>query len=129
MRFPGRTTGGREREGAGGVGGMPADETLRLTDENLRLITVLSILRSMPGAAVAPLREVSIHGDRSEQSSLPVGVTSGSDGRRAYVTCARGEFVAVVDLASAEVVDRIDARKGPDGVAYARPSTAKDEAP
>ena len=27
------------------------------------------------------------------------------------------------------VVDRIDARPGPDGVAYARPSTAKDEAP
>ncbi|MFN3243344.1 MAG: YncE family protein [Planctomycetota bacterium] len=73
------------------------------------------------------LREVSIHGDRSEQSSLPLGVVTGSDGRRAYVACARGEFVAVVDLQKAEVVDRIDTRKGPDGIAYARPSTAADK--
>ena len=73
------------------------------------------------------LRECSIHGDRSEQSSLPLGVVSGSDGRRAYVACARGEFVAVVDLQKAEVVDRIDTRRGPDGVAYARPSTAPEK--
>ena len=77
----------------------------------------------------ALLGEVSIHGDRSEQSSLPLDVACGADGRRAYVTCARGEFVAVVDLQKVEVVDRIDTRPGPDGVAYARPSTAKDEAP
>jgi len=74
-----------------------------------------------------PLREVSIHGDRSEQSSLPLGVVSGSDGKRAYVACARGEFVAVVDLAKAEVVDRIDTRKGPDGIAYARPSQTEKQ--
>ncbi|MCK5940519.1 MAG: gluconolaconase, partial [Planctomycetes bacterium] len=59
------------------------------------------------------------------QSSLPLGVVSGADGRRAYVTCARGEFVAVVDLTNGEVVDRIDTRAGPDGVAYARPAAAK----
>ena len=67
------------------------------------------------------VREASIHGDRSEQSSLPLSVVSGPDSRLAYVTCARGEFVAIVDLESGDLIDRIDARKGPDGIAYARP--------
>ena len=68
--------------------------------------------------------EVSIHGDRSEQSSLPLGVVSGPDARFAYVACARGEFVAVIDLKSAQYIDRIDTRKGPDGIGYARPVAA-----
>lgn len=72
-------------------------------------------------AQPALLAEVSIHGDRSEQSSLPLDVVSDPDGRRAYVTCARGEFVAVIDLQRAALIDRIDARRGPDGLAYARP--------
>ena len=67
------------------------------------------------------LREVTMHGDRSEQSSLPLDVVSGPDSRFAYVTCARGEFVAIIDLSSGQFIDRIDARKGPDGIAYARP--------
>jgi len=67
------------------------------------------------------VREISMHGDRSEQSSLPLGVVCGPDNRFAYVTCARGEFVAVIDLEKGEYIDRIDARKGPDGIAYARP--------
>ena len=67
------------------------------------------------------LREVSVHGDRSEQSSLPLGVACGADQRFAYVTCARGEFVAIIAIATGQFVDRIDARKGPDGIAYARP--------
>lgn len=67
------------------------------------------------------LREGSIHGDRSEQSSLPLGVVSGPDSRFAYVTCARGEFIAIVDLKTGQLIDRIDARKSPDGIAYARP--------
>lgn len=65
--------------------------------------------------------EVSIHGDVSEQSAMPMGVVSDPDGRFAYVACGRGEFVAVVDLAAGTVVDRLRARKGPDGIAYARP--------
>lgn len=69
------------------------------------------------------VREISMHGDRSEQSSLPLGVVCGPDNRFAYVTCARGEFVAVIDLQKGEYIDRIDARKGPDGIAYARPTT------
>jgi len=72
-------------------------------------------------AARALLGEVSIHGDRSEQSSLPRGVVSDPAGERAYVTCARGEFIAVIDLRRAEVVARIDARRGPAGLAFARP--------
>ena len=67
------------------------------------------------------LREGSIHGDRSEQSSLPLGVVSGPDSRLAYVTCARGEFIAIVDLQTGQLIDRIDARKSPNGIAYARP--------
>jgi len=67
------------------------------------------------------VREVSINGDRSEQSSLPLGVVSGPESRFAYVTCARGEFVAIIDLQSGQLIDRIDARPGPDGIAYARP--------
>ena len=73
-------------------------------------------------SAPAALAEVSIHGDRSEESSLPLAVISDPDSARAYVTCARGEFIAVVDLATAALVDRIDARRGPDGLAYARPT-------
>lgn len=65
--------------------------------------------------------EISIHADVSEQSAMPMGVVSDPDGRFAYVTCGRGEFVAIVDLAAAQVVDRMRARKGPDGIAYARP--------
>lgn len=70
------------------------------------------------------LHEGTMHGDRSEQSSLPLGVVCGPDSRFAYVTCARGEFVAIVDLQTGRLVDRIDARKGPDGIAYARPRAA-----
>ena len=69
----------------------------------------------------ALVAEVSMHGDRSEQSALPLAVACGADGRFAYVSCARGEFIAVVDLHRREYVDRIDARKGPCGIAYARP--------
>lgn len=69
-------------------------------------------------------REISMHGDRSEQSSRPLGVVSGPDARFAYVVCGRGEFVAVVDLKSAQYIDRIDTRKGPGGIAYARPVAA-----
>ncbi|MFT4512063.1 MAG: DNA-binding beta-propeller fold protein YncE, partial [Planctomycetota bacterium] len=70
------------------------------------------------------VREGTMHGDRSEQSSLPLGVVSGPDSRFAYVTCARGEFVAIMDLLTGQLIDRIDARKGPDGIAYARPREA-----
>ncbi len=75
----------------------------------------------------AVVGEVSIHGDRSEASSLPLAVVSDPESARAYVTCARGEFVAVVNLADAMLIARIDARAGPDGIAYARPS-ARGEA-
>lgn len=73
------------------------------------------------------LFEVSTQGDRSEQSSLPLGVVCGPDNRFAYVTCARGEFVAIIDLHKREYIDRIDARKGPDGIAYARPVVPKKD--
>jgi DNA-binding beta-propeller fold protein YncE len=67
---------------------------------------------------------VSIQGDVSEQSPLPLGVATDPDSRFAYVACARGEFVAIVDLHEAKVIDRLACRKGPDGIAYARPRAA-----
>ncbi|MEZ6038052.1 MAG: YncE family protein [Planctomycetota bacterium] len=61
-----------------------------------------------------------LHADRSEQGWLPLGVVCDPDGVFAYVTCGRGEFVAVVTIADGQVVARMPARKGPDGIAYAR---------
>ncbi len=65
-------------------------------------------------------REISIHGDRSEQSAMPMGIVTDPDGQRAFVTCGRGEFVAVIDLTKAELIDRLGARAGCDGIAWAR---------
>lgn len=92
-------------------------------DHKLMLVTCIESgeLMIFDASEQKLLREVTMHGDRSEQSSLPLDVVSGPDSRFAYVTCARGEFVAIIDLSSGQFIDRIDARKGPDGIAYARP--------
>ncbi|MBL8756532.1 MAG: hypothetical protein JNK15_24775 [Planctomycetes bacterium] len=66
------------------------------------------------------IREISISGDRSEQGALPMGITTDETGARAYVTCGRGEFVAVLDVEKGELIDRLPARKGCDGIAWAR---------
>lgn len=84
-------------------------------------------LQLFDGKTHALVREVSIHGDRSEQSAMPMGITTDPDGRRAYVTCGRGEFVAVIELATGTVVDRLKCGKGADGIAYARPVPAGNE--
>lgn len=65
---------------------------------------------------------VSLHGDRSEQGYRPHDVAVDADGRFAYVTCSRGEQVAVVAIALGEVVDRIDTGPGPDAIVCARRS-------
>lgn len=72
------------------------------------------------------VREISMHGDRSEQSSRPRAVACGPDQRFAYVACTRGEFIAIIDLEGAQYVDRLDARRGPSGIAYARPRAATE---
>lgn len=64
--------------------------------------------------------EISIHEDRSELSAMPMGLTTDPEGKRIYTTCGRGEFVAVLDREGAHFVERIPARKGCDGIAYAR---------
>lgn len=79
-------------------------------------------LQVFDGNTHALVREVSIHGDTSEQSAMPMGITTDPDGRRAYVTCGRGEFVAVIELATGTVIDRLKCGKGADGIAYARPA-------
>lgn len=66
------------------------------------------------------LNDISIHEDRSELSAMPMGVVADPDGQRAWITCGRGEFVAVIDLAKGELVDRLPARKGCDGIGWAR---------
>jgi len=41
------------------------------------------------------------------------------DGSRAYVACSPDDYVAVIDLRTLEVIGRIDAGRGPDGLAWA----------
>lgn len=77
----------------------------------------------------ALVHDISVHGDRSEQSALPMGVTTDRAGARAYVTCGRGEFVAVIDLQQGEVVDRLPAKKGCDGIAWAALGSAARATP
>lgn len=72
-----------------------------------------------------PLGAVTISGEGSELSPLPMGIVVDPDDHFAWVTCGRGEFVAVLDLAKSRVVDRIVARAGPDGLGYARFTPAK----
>jgi YVTN family beta-propeller protein len=63
---------------------------------------------------------VDLTGDSREVSPLPIGICVQPDGRFAWVACQRGEFLAVVDLSTWKMVDRVQARKGPDGMAWAR---------
>ena len=41
------------------------------------------------------------------------------DCSRAYVACSPDDQVAVIDLRTLEVIGRIDAGRGPDGLAWA----------
>jgi YVTN family beta-propeller protein len=68
----------------------------------------------------ALLNDISIHEDRSELSAMPMGVVADADGKCVWITCGRGEFVAVIDLAKGELVHRVPARKGCDGIGWAR---------
>lgn len=63
---------------------------------------------------------IDLLGDKTELSPLPIGIRIQPDGARAWVACARGEFLAVIDLATLQVIDRVPARRGPDGMAFAR---------
>jgi YVTN family beta-propeller protein len=47
------------------------------------------------------------------------GIVMQPDGARAFVACSPDNNVAVIDLATLEVVGRIDAGGNPDGVAWA----------
>ncbi|MGE3171486.1 MAG: YncE family protein [Planctomycetota bacterium] len=69
---------------------------------------------------------IDLQGEESEQSPLPIGICIDRDGRFAYVACARGEYLAVIDLTAFRMVDRIPAGPGPDGMAWARWRTAED---
>lgn len=66
------------------------------------------------------VRSIAIGADGSELSAMPMGLCVDTDGRRAFVACGRGEFVAVLDLATGRVAHKIQARAGPDGIAFAR---------
>lgn len=63
---------------------------------------------------------IDIHGDSSELSAMPMGLCVDPDGKRCYVACGRGEFIAVLDLERRAVIHRIPAGRGPDGIAFAR---------
>jgi YVTN family beta-propeller protein len=47
------------------------------------------------------------------------GILVAPDGARAFVACTPDNYVAVVDLRSFSVVDRIDVGGEPDGLAWA----------
>lgn len=66
------------------------------------------------------LRSIAITAEGSEVGAMPMGLCTDADGRYAYVACGRGEFVAVLDLERGELVDRLKARSGPDGIVVAR---------
>jgi YVTN family beta-propeller protein len=46
------------------------------------------------------------------------GIEVQPDGARAYVACTPDDYVAIIDLASLEVVGRISAGRQPDGLAW-----------
>jgi YVTN family beta-propeller protein len=46
------------------------------------------------------------------------GILMQPDGSRVYVACSPDGYVAVIDLHSLEVVGRIEAGQGPDGLAW-----------
>ena len=49
---------------------------------------------------------------------MPEGIVVTPDGTRAYVAVAGDNEVAVIDLKTAKVVDRIATGIGPDGMAW-----------
>ena len=46
------------------------------------------------------------------------GILMQPDGARAYVAATGGNFVAILDLKTLEVVGRIEPGRGPDGMAW-----------
>lgn len=68
----------------------------------------------------ALVHTVDIGGDKHENSPLPAGICVQPDSALAYLACIRGEFLAVVDLRTWAVVDRITTGQGPDGLAWSR---------
>lgn len=71
---------------------------------------------------------IDLLGDKTESSPLPIGICVEPDGTRAWIACQRGEFLALVDLASFTVVDRIPGGSGPDGMAFAQWSEPRRDA-
>lgn len=68
---------------------------------------------------------VDLLADKTEQSPVPIGICIAPDGDVAWIACARGEWLAVVDLRTYAVIDRVPAGPGPDGMAFARWRTDK----
>ena len=65
------------------------------------------------------VKSISIAADGSELSAMPMGICVDTNGKRAYVACGRGEFVAALDLDAGKVAHKLRARPGPDGIAFA----------
>ena len=66
-------------------------------------------------------KRIELTGDNSEVSCLPVAICVEPGGQYAWVGCTRGEFLAILDLATGELVDRIPTRPGPGPMAFATP--------
>jgi DNA-binding beta-propeller fold protein YncE len=66
------------------------------------------------------LHSIDLLADKTERSPLPIGICVEPEGQFAWIACNRGEWLAVLDLRTWRVVDRVPTRKGPDGMAFAR---------
>ncbi len=62
---------------------------------------------------------IDLLGEKTERSPMPIGICIEPEGKFAWVACNRGEWLAVIDLTEWRILDRIPARKGPDGMAFA----------
>ena len=55
-----------------------------------------------------------------DKGARPIGVLPGPDGRFVYVAARGLDHIAVIDLETWEVVQRLPTGKGPDGMAFSR---------
>ena len=64
------------------------------------------------------VRRIKMHSDASSQGPVPVGILIVHTLSRAFVANTNADTVAVIDLQTWQIVDRLTAGKGPDGLGY-----------
>ncbi|HUO87360.1 MAG TPA: beta-propeller fold lactonase family protein [Thermoanaerobaculia bacterium] len=64
-----------------------------------------------------------------EGSPVPIGIEIAPDGKRAYVTAANADAIAVIDLETWKLVGTLTAGREPDGMGYSTLEVAKSPEP